>query len=175
MDAVRILCRPHEEIATALAILEENERLLAESRGSGGGWLKRLLGVGPSPQAAERTYKVQYSEPGDPLPKTETINFTGFLAETKKKASLLAALSSGTGPAYRRLSDTGEEQLAAFLDKQLNEVLLIHRRFGSFNTLFQARLAQEKRTSRGIKVELLTMKNSIVNANRKRHEYSDTG
>ena len=175
MDAVRILCRPHEELATALAILEENERLLTESRGSGGGWLKRLLGVGASPRAAERTYKVQYSEPGVPLPKTETIDFTSFLAETRKKASLLAALSSGTGPAYRRLSDTGEEQLAAFLDKELNEVLLIHRRLGSLNTLFQARSAQEKRTSRGIKVELLTIKNSIVNANRKRHEHSDKG
>jgi hypothetical protein len=175
MDAVRILCRPREELATALAILEQNERLLAESRSSRGGWLKRLLGVGTSPKAAERTYKVQYSEPGVPLPKTETIDFTSFLAETKKKASLLAALSSGTGRAYRRLSDTGEAQLAAFLDKELNEVLLIHRRLGSLNTLFQARSAQENRTSRGIKVELLTLKNSIVNANRKRHEYRDMG
>ena len=175
MDAVRILCRPNTELATALAIIEQNEQLLAESRGSGGGWLKRLLGVGASSQAAARTYKVQYSEPGVPLPKTESIEFTSFLTETRKKASLLAALSSGTGPAYRRLSDTGKEQLAAFLDKELNEVLLIHRRLGSLNTLFQARSAQEKRTSRGIKVELLTIKNSIVNANRKRHEHSDKG
>jgi hypothetical protein len=175
MDAVRILCRPHEDLAKALAILEENERLLLESRGSGGGWLKRLLGVRTSPKGAERTYKVEYSEPGVPLPKTEPIDFTSFLAETRKKASLLAALSSGTGPAHRRLSQTGDEQLAAFLDKELNEVLLIHRRLGSLNTLFQARSAQEKRTSRGIKIELLTMKNSIVNANRKRHEFRDAG
>ena len=44
MEAVRILCRPHEEVATALAVLEENERLLHDSRGSSGGWLRRLLG-----------------------------------------------------------------------------------------------------------------------------------
>ena len=174
MDAVRTICRPHEELATALAILEENDRLLTESRGSRGGWLKRLLGVRISPQAAERICKVQYTEPGVPQPMTETIEFTSFLAEASRKASLLAALSSGTGPAYRRLSDTGEKQLAAFLDKQLNEMLLIHRRLASLNALFQARSAQEKRTSRGIKIELLTLKNSIVNANRKRHEYSDT-
>ena len=173
MDAMKILCRPNEELATALAVLEENERLLAGSRGPGGGWLKRLLGVGSSPQAAERAYKVQYSEPGVPLPKTEMIEFTSFVAETRKRASMLAALSAGTGPAYRRLTDTGEAQLAAFLDKQLIELLLIHRRLGSLNTLFQARSAQEKRTSRGIKVELLTIRNGIVNANRKRIEYSD--
>ena len=173
-EAARLIARPHEELATAIAILEENERLLLDSHGSGGGWLKRLLGVSGAHTAATRAYKVQYAEPGVPMPKTETIDFPAFIPEVQKKSSLFAALSSGSSPAFRRLAATGETQLAAFIDKQLNELLLIHRRLGSLNTLFQARAMEEKKTARGIKIELLTIKNCIVKANSKRHEYGGT-
>lgn len=175
MEAVRILSRPHEELATALAILEENERLLLENRGSGGGWLRRLLRRRAAPHAVERAYKVEYAEPGVPAPKTEVIDFPKLLEEARKKSSLMATLASGTGPALRRLESTSEEQLAAFVDKQLNELLLIHRRLGSLNTYFHDRAAKEKKTSRGIKIELLAIKNSIVKGNQRRHEYKENG
>ena len=59
------------------------------------------------------------------------------------------------------------------MDKQLNELLLIHRRLGSLNAHLQARVQQEKKTARGIKIELLTIKNAIVKANQRRHEYKE--
>jgi hypothetical protein len=176
MEAVRLFSRPNEELATAVAVLEENEKLLGDSRGASGGWLKRIFGGGPGAPSNDRSYKVQYSEPGAATPKTEVIDFSTFSAEVTKKASLLATLLAGTGPAQKRLSTISEEQLASFVDKQLNDLLLIHRRLGCLNTMFQARLMQEKKTARGIKIELLTIKNSIVKANQKRHEYvGDSG
>jgi hypothetical protein len=175
MDAVRLFSRPSEDFSTAIAVLEENERLLAETKGSGGGWFKRLLGTAPAAKTDDHIYKVQYADPGVPTPKTETIDFRQFSAEVRKKSSLLAALASGTGPAYRRLASTSEDQLAGFVDKQLNELLLIHRRLGCLNTLLQARVMQEKKTARGIKVELLAIKNAIVKANQRRHEYKEKG
>ena len=171
MEAVRLLSRPHEDLATAIAVLEENERLLHDSRGASGGWLKRIFG-GPGTPADDHSYKVQYAEPGATTPKTEVIDLTAFSAEVAKKASLLASLMAGTGPAVRRLASTAEEQLATFVDKQLNDLLVIHRRLGCLNTMFQARLVQEKKTARGIKIELLTLKNSIVKANQRRHDYT---
>ncbi len=175
LDAVRLLSRPNEELATAIAVLEENERVIMEARGgNSGGWLKRLLGGGGGgPKSQDRVYKVQYAEPGVTTPKSETIDLAAFSIEVHKKSSLLASLASGTGPAFKRLTGTSEKQLAAFLDKQLNELLLMHRRLGCLNTMLQARVQQEKKTARGIKIELLTIKNSIVKANRRRHEYKD--
>jgi hypothetical protein len=175
LDAVRLFARLSEDFSTAIAVLEENERLLAENKATGGGWLKRLLGGVPAPKTDDRVYKVQYAEPGATTPKTETIDFPEFGAEVQKKSSLLAALASGTSPAYRRLASTSEEQLAGFVDKQLNELLIIHRRLGCLNTMFQARVMQEKKTARGIKIELLTIKNAIVKANQRRHEYKEKG
>ncbi|MGA2975359.1 MAG: hypothetical protein ABSF77_08630 [Spirochaetia bacterium] len=175
LEAVRLFSRPHEELATALAVLEENERIILGSRGGGSGWFRRLLGVGASQPAGDRVYKLQYAEPGTPPPKTETLDFSAFSAEVKKKASLLATLASGTSAGFRKLASTKEEEIAGFIDKQLNELLLIHRRLGSLNTMFQARVMQEKKTTRGIKIELLTIKNSIIKANQRRHEYKEKG
>jgi hypothetical protein len=174
LDAIRIISRPHEEIATALAVLEENEKLLGAPRQSGG-WLKRLFGGGGGPKEADRTYKVEYSEPGSPSVKVESIDFASFVAEAGKKASMLGSLASGGGSAFRKVESTGNGPLASFVDRQLTDVLLIHRRLGSLNTLFQARAAADKRNLRGIKVELLTIKNSLVKANQKRHEFKDEG
>ncbi len=175
LEAVRLLSRPHEEIATALAILEENEKLVTEARGSAWGWLRKLFRIGTTRQPADRTYKVQYAEPGSSTPKVEPIDFAAFLADTEKKASLLGVLSTGSGPAYRKLQATGQEQLAGFVDRQLNDLLVIHRRMDGLNALFQARVHHGKKRARGIKVELLTIKNSIVKANQRRHEYRDVG
>jgi hypothetical protein len=171
LEAVRLLSRPHEEITNALAVLEDNEKLLIEQKSRGG--LFRILFGGGQRKPPDRIYRVQYTEPGAAEPRTEPIDFPAFLLESSKKASMLGVLSAGSGPAYRRLEATGDAQLAAFVDRQLNDLLLIHRRMESLNTVFQARAAQEKKTARGIKVELLTIKNNIVKANQRRHEYRD--
>jgi len=175
MDAVRILARPHEEIATALAVLEENEKLLNAPRQPSGGWLRRLFGGGGAQKEQDRNYKVQYSDPGSPAVKTEVIEIPVFLTETGKKATLLGALAAGSGPAFRKLESTADGTLAAFVDRQLTDLLLIHRRLASLNTLFQSRATADKKQLRGIKVELLTIKNSLVKANQRRHEFKDEG
>jgi hypothetical protein len=172
IEATRLIARPHEELATAIAVLEENEKVLRESQAQGGGWLKRLFGGGEKP-GTSREYKVEYTEAGTAAAKTEVIDFPAFIPEVQKKSSLFASLATGTSPAARRLATTDETQLAAFVDKQLNELLLIHRRLTSLNTLFQARAMQDKKSARGIKIELLTIKNCIVKANNKRHEFRD--
>jgi hypothetical protein len=172
LEALRLFSRPNEDFATAAVVLEENEHLLAETRKLRGGWLKRLVGTAPDRKTIERNYKVEYSEPGVPTPKTEMIDFPKFIAEVQKKASLLAALANGSGPVFHRLSATSEEQLADFVEKQMNELLLIHRRLGCLNTMFQAQATREKKTMRGIRIELLTIKNALVKANQRLHEYS---
>jgi len=173
LEAMRLLSRPSEELVTAISVLEENERVVKDSRGSGGGWLRRLFGSASAPKASDRVYKVEYAEPGVPAPRTETIDFTPFAAEVQKKSNLLASLATGKGAAFRRLATTPEGQLAGFVDKQLNELVLIHRRLGSLNTHLQARVTHEKKTARGIKIELLTIKNAIVKANQRRHDYKE--
>ncbi len=174
MEALRILSRPHEELVTAVESLMETEKLLLPRRRGLREALRRLFGLAPREKPEAHTYEIQYSEPVTGGTHTEKISFPRLAEETRRKATLFAAIAAGTGPAYKRLEVTPERTLAAFLDRQLNELLLIHRRLTSFNALFQSRAAQSgKQGVRGIKLELLTIRNSIVKANQRRHEYGE--
>ncbi|HVP18148.1 MAG TPA: hypothetical protein VMU36_04070 [Spirochaetia bacterium] len=174
MEAVRIVSRPHEELITAVESLSETERLLQPREGGLGYVLRRLFGLAPREKPDAHTYEIQYSEPAAGTTRTEKVSFPQFADETRKKATLLAAIAAGTGPAYKRLVKTPDTPLSAFLDKQLNELLLIHRRLAGFNTLFQNQVASSgKQGVRGIKLELLAIRNSIVKANQRRHEYGE--
>ncbi len=174
LEAVRILSRPHEELITAVESLSETERLLLSPRRGLRQMLRRLFGLAPREKPDAHIYEIQYTEPAAGTTRTEKVSFPRFSEEARRKATLLAAIAAGTGPAYKRLAGTAETPLAGFLDKQLNELFLIHRRLASFNTLFQARATEAgKQGVRGIKLELLAIRNSIVKANLRRHEYGE--
>ncbi len=174
MEAVRILSRPHEELVTAVESLSESERLLKGREGGIGQTIKRLFRRSEREKADSHTYEIQYAEPAQGTTRTEKVDFPSFAEEARKKATLLASIAAGTGPAYKRLEGTKETILADFVDKQINELLLIHRRLASFNTFFQAKASQSgKQGVRGIKLELLTLRNSLVKANQRRHEYGE--
>ena len=98
LEAVRLLSRPNEELATAIAVLEENERLLTETRSSGGGWLRRLFGSSTAPKSTDRVYKVEYAEPGVPTPKTETIDFPAFSGGGAEEVEPPCIPCPGDGP-----------------------------------------------------------------------------
>lgn len=174
MEAVRILSRPHEELVAAVESLTETERLFQVRPGGLGHALRRFLGLGARTRTDSHTYEITFTEPAVGTTKSEKLSFPLFAQEARRKATLLAAIASGKGPAHRRLEMTREAPLAAFLDKQLNEMLLIHRRLSGFNTLFQEKAASGgKQGVRGIKLELLAIRNALVKANKRRHEFGE--
>ncbi len=174
MEAVRILSRPHEELVTAVESLTETERLFETREHGLGSALRRLFGLSARKKTDTHTYEITFTEPAVGTTKAEKLSFPLFAQDARKKATLLATIASGKGPAYRRLDMTREGPLANFLDKQLNEMLLIHRRLSGFNALFQDKASQGgKQGVRGIKLELLAIRNALVKANQRRHEFGE--
>ncbi len=98
MEAVRILARPHEELVTAVESLTETERLLQTREGGLGQKLRRLFGRAPKEKADSHTYEIQFSEPALGTTKTEKVGFLQFAEESRKKATLLAAIAGRDRP-----------------------------------------------------------------------------
>ncbi len=105
--------------------------------------------MGARAKTDSHTYEITFTEPAPGTTKAEKVSFPQFAQEARKKATLLAAISAGTGPAYKRLEGTSETSLAGFVDKQLNELLLIHRRLAGFNALFQSKAARRESKAYG--------------------------
>lgn len=177
LEAARILSRASSELTAALETLVENERAL-EDRHLGFAekirrWLLRRIGQKEQVQQ----YEVEYYETGAPSalqapsPKLERVAFPTFVAETRKAAALLASLATPSG--FARVEAAAEKPLLLFIDRRISSLLLIHRRMAGLNAVFQSRaVGGRKAEIKGIRLELVAVKNSIVKANQRRHEYA---
>ncbi len=177
LDAARILSRAGPELTAALETLVENERIIEDRHLGFGERLRRWLLRGAGQKEEVQQYEVEYSEPGSPTAirapaqKSEKVAFPAFVAETRKAAAVLASIATPSG--FARLEAAAEQPLLEFVDKQIASLVLIHRRMAGLNALFQSRAAGGKKAEiKGIRLELVAVKNSIVKANQRRHEYA---
>jgi hypothetical protein len=72
----------------------------------------------------------------------------------------------------QRLETAGDEHVFKFLERNLEELQLLVKRMNALDDHFKAVFpGEEKGKFKGIKAEITTIKNCIIKANQKRHEY----
>jgi hypothetical protein len=154
------------------AKMDENQTILENKKQ--GFWQKlkkvmaQMLNKGPE----EIIYDVEYVDPVKGVPVHEKVNFAVMRADLDRRVKSLSAIN-GKGPAMAKLEAMKEEQLISFLEKNVRDIQSLHKTLTALDEFFKAEADQEDREKvKGIKPELSTMKNSIIRANAKRHEYS---
>ena len=157
------------EIATKM---DENQAIL-ESRKQGFlQKLKKLVQQMLNKEPEAIFYDVEYIDPAKSIPVREKINFNAFRVDLDRKIRTLTPITS-RGTAVSKLESMQEEQLVGFLDRNIREVQSIHKILTALDEFFKAEVDKDDRDRiKGIKPELATIKNAILRANSKRHEYS---
>jgi hypothetical protein len=116
-------------------------------------------------------YKLQYLDPVKGTSAREDVNYYTLRADLEKKIRTTAAFHARPGAS--RFDAMGEDQLLAFLERGVTEIQNTHRILSALDEYFKASAPPDIRDKiKGIKPELAAIKNSIVNANQKRYEYS---
>jgi hypothetical protein len=152
--------------------LGENEALLANQKKSFWEKFKNLIQQMMNKEPDEVIYDVEYMDPTKGIPVKEKVNFHLFRNEMDRKNRILASLGA-RGGAQAKLDAMSEDQLTAFLEKNIREVQSLHRTLTALDEFFKAEASREDRDKvKGIKPELAAIKNAIVRANQLRHEYS---
>jgi hypothetical protein len=130
--------------------------------------IKQMLNKEPDPVL----YEIEYLDSVKGTTVKEKVNFHIFRAEMDKKNRFFAGLS-GRGGASSRLEAMDEKQLLDMLEKTIREAQSLHRTLTGLDEYFKAEVPRDVREKiKGIKPELGAMKNAIIRANQKRHEYS---
>jgi hypothetical protein len=116
-------------------------------------------------------YEIEYLDTGKGISVRDKINFGVFRTEMDRKIRSLTALG-GRGPSSR-LEAMNESQLLVLLEKAIRDAQSIHKTLTGLDEYFKAEAPHEMREKiKGIKPELAIIKNAIIKANQKRHEYS---
>jgi hypothetical protein len=175
LDAVRLFARSEAEMQSALATLAVNaERLAGPTRGFSG-FLHRLAAALAGRRAKEQTIDVEYLE--QDVTRHETVALAPFLESVKRKVELMASLGDESGQAFARLTAAADDQLLEFVERQLSDLMVLHRRMGSVNAQLQAKTSADwsagrRGEAKGIRLELSAVKNFLVKANQRMHDYT---
>lgn len=172
IEGARALGMASSSAETALRRLEDNSATLEAKKD--GFWIKmrRLVRQMLNKEAEEIFYDVEYFDAVKSSSRSERLNFTTFREEAERLSKLLIALNMKGSSVSKRLESAEEDQALILLGKYIDEVQRIHKRMSALDTYFKSEVPREERDRmRGIKPELTAIRNAIVKANQKRHEY----
>ena len=155
-----------------LGKLDENHTIFENKKKTFMEKLKKLMQHMFNMEPDPVIYEVEYIDPVKGIPVREKVNYISFRNDVERKIRTLTPMSS-RGPAASKLESMQEEQLIGFLERNVREVQSLHKTLSALDEYFKAEVDKEDRDRiKGIKPELAVIKNAIVRANARRHEYS---
>lgn len=103
---------------------------------------------------------------------TEKILVSDFMNEVLKKERIYSSIAV-KGPEYEKIEAATEDAILAFVNKQISEVQTLFTKMNALDAYFKTAVDPSVALKmKGLQIELSALRNSIINANKKRGEYS---
>lgn len=103
--------------------------------------------------------------------KAEKIKVNEFLDDLSKKERIYTGIAN-RGPEYGKIEVSSPEIILNFINKQISEIQTIFTLINALDTHFKTNVEVLLRPKvKGMQIELSALRNSIINANKKRGEY----
>ncbi|MBN1523393.1 MAG: hypothetical protein JW904_02815 [Spirochaetales bacterium] len=172
IQAVRFLASCNLQLEDALNKVLEAQQLFESQEMTFGRRLRKWLVKLISRQEEKTLYEIEYFDVGTSANHNEKVDILEFIDETKRAIQLFSGLSSKGSQVFHKLEVSPEDKIFQLLNGNLIQLQIIYRRLNGLIVFFKTEIPKDKRGKvRGIKLELNSIKNSIVKANQKKHEY----
>ena len=172
LDAIHSLCAQSTPLGAVYTKLSENNEVLQSASTSF--WsqfiaaLKKAFGIQEKPVE----YEVTIVEQATNTRRKQRVSFTPFNADIQKKASFYNSFSLKNSAAYRKFQSADEQKLLEFLNKQISDLQKISILLKALDDFFKNNAPADKRSKiKGLSMELMAIKNNMVNTNQRRAEY----
>ncbi len=172
VDGLRILSNSARSLSECLVKLQDNSIVLENRRITISERIRRWFMRAMGHKERKQSYEVKYNDIATSAVQRETIEFVDFCHLVDRKSRLFSGILLRTGTVAKRVETASEDQLFSFLTRHIGETQLIFRRLQSLDTFFKEAVSErELQLMRGIKIELTNVKNHIIKANQKKHEF----
>jgi hypothetical protein len=172
-EAIRATIGVAAHLQRALNKLIQNGLALQNRRKSLGErfrlWLARAVKSTTDPIV----YDVDFKDPATGVVRSERIDFPEFVASLRRRVKVLAAASDASSQTYAKLQQSDEDTRLEFLDHNITQIRLLHRRAIGLGLHFAAVAGPEQKAAmNGIKIEMSGVKNGLLKATQFRNQYS---
>lgn len=106
--------------------------------------------------------------------RARDVDINAFIAGVQKKAALLTALANPNSAEFQKLGKAEEQAILNFANKQITECREMLTLLIASDEYFKNNAPRASRSKiKGLKIDLVTVNNAIVKANKRRAEYLD--
>ena len=120
----------------------------------------------------ERTCQLPVKDAKTGTERIQKINVTEFMSDLSKKERVYNGIGT-KGNEFQRIETANEDAILSFVNKQISELQSEFVIINSLDAYFKNEVASENKAKvKGMQIELSALRNSIINANKKRSEYA---
>ena len=106
------------------------------------------------------------------MERIQKINVNEFLSDLSRKERVFNGIGM-KGVEYQKINASNEDAILAFANKQISEIQSIFVIINALDAYFKNEVDTEFKVKvKGMQIELSALRNSIINANKKRGEYA---
>ena len=103
----------------------------------------------------------------------QKVDISVFMSNLDRKASFFITLQNKESSEFKKILSSTEENILIFVNKQITENQEIFTYLTAIDEYFKANVKpQDKSKIKGLKMDLVSVKNAIVKANQRRGEYA---
>ena len=154
------------------AKLSENFDILFTRKATLWNKLMALLVKAFNLKEPERSCQLPVKDAKTGTERIQKINVTEFMTELSKKERVYNGIAV-KGNEYQRIDSANEDAVLTFVNKQISELQSEFVIINSLDAYFKNEVSNEfKARVKGMQIELSALRNSIINANKKRSDYA---
>jgi len=173
LEAIHGLGSMSSTFSEIITKMDENQLVLQNRKRTFMEKVKRVVQQMFNKETAPVIYEVEYIDTNKGAAIKEKVDFNAFRDELDRKVRTLSPLAVRGEAAMGKLATMQEEQLSGFLERNLRDIQSLHKILGALDDFFKAEVDKTDRDKiKGIKPELAVIKNAVIRANSKRHEYN---
>ena len=172
LDTVLSLSALAPQYEQVIAKVESNHAVLSSEHNGFFDKLKRALRQAFNLKAAPEEYELVIVNQKNEARTTKKIEYNTFFALLVRKQQFLQSFADTQSEEFRKITAAAEETVLGFINRQLTDNREILLQLNALDEYFKSQAsAANKDKIKGMKMELVTMKNTLVKANQKRAEY----
>ena len=173
MGALQVLGAMPPQINQISQKIQENHDILESEHNSFMDRLKRTLRKAFNIEEKPLYYSVPIVDQSTGARRIEKINYKLFMGDLSTKARRYASVAQKNSPGYQKIYALPEEKIAEFVGAQITECNKMMVILNALDEFFKnAANSENKSKIKGLKIDITTLKNSVVKANQHRVEYT---
>ncbi len=172
VDAIYTLSALNDVYTTVAEKLSTNVNVLEKSKNSLGAKIKRILRHLLNLPEPELIYTFVITDPKKGTKSNRNVEIRTFIGNIIRKSKFYAALANKNGPELHKIRSFDENAILEFTNKNLMENQEILTLLDSADEYFKQNVVPAERSKiKGLKMDLITIKNVIVKSTQRRSEY----